>query len=107
LHNTFAKLLTQTSIKKYSSKNGYAIILSEPVHGRQDIPGDPGSAAVWLMRAGISTTGITDADIAAWASWFDDGHARRRIAGARILITAPPRRSAWARAAPGEQRQTH
>lgn len=71
------------------SKNGYAIILSEPANGRQDIPGDPSAAAAWLMRAGINTTDITDTDIAAWASWFDDGHARRRIAGARILITAP------------------
>jgi hypothetical protein len=34
-------------------------------------------------------TNITDADIDAWAAWHDDGHARRRIAGARILITAP------------------
>lgn len=71
------------------SKNGYAIILSTPVYGRQDIPGDHIAAAAWLQRADITTTNITDADIAAWATWYDDVHDRRRISGARILITSP------------------
>ena len=71
------------------SKNGYAVILATPVHGRQDIPGDPAAARAWLMRAGIDTANVADSDIAAWAAWYDDAHDRRRIAGARILITAP------------------
>ena len=47
------------------SKNGYAVILATPVHGRQDIPGDPAAARAWLMRAGIDTANVTDSDIAA------------------------------------------
>ena len=70
------------------SKPGYAVVLSTPMWGRCDLPGDEQRAARWLAAAGISMENITDAEIAAWAAWNDGVYERRRLQ-AEVIVTRP------------------
>jgi hypothetical protein len=70
------------------SKPGYAVVLSTPMWGRCDLPGDEQRAARWLAAAGISMENITDAEIAAWAAWNDSVYERRRLQ-AEVIVTRP------------------
>lgn len=71
------------------SASGHSVIFKPEYRlGRADLSGDPEVARRQLEHAGIDLKVVTEEQVNAYSNWFDEMYEARRIADARIVITA-------------------
>lgn len=81
----FAALGDKTEL----SASGHSVIFKhEHRFGRADLSGDPEVARRQLEHAGIDPDAVTDEQVNAYTNWFDEMYETRRVADARIVVTA-------------------
>ena len=88
-HRMAAAMFAALGDKTELSASGHSIIFM-PEHrlGRADLSGDPDVARRQIEHAGIDPDAVTDEQVQAYTAWFDEMYEARRVADARIVITA-------------------
>jgi hypothetical protein len=89
IHRMAAAMFAALGDKTELSASGHSVIF-KPEHrlGRADLSGDPDVARQQLEHAGIDPDAVTDEQVNAYTNWFDEMYETRRVADARIVITA-------------------
>lgn len=89
IHRMAAAMFAALGDKTELSASGHSVIF-KPEHrlGRADLSGNPDVARQQLEHAGIDPDAVTDEQINAYSNWFDEMYETRRVADARIVITA-------------------